>query len=103
MSYGGKIKEGSRIYFPRSLGSNKKFASDIVHAAFHDQADVGIVTSTSYSFRRGVGSALGLLSTDALNTYLQEGNLCDDSSLLAVNNEDNGKFYVGCFRVILPI
>ena len=95
-------KEGnpSRIYFPRNLSPNKKFANDVVHVAFHDQADVGLVTSGGYSLRRGVGSALGLLSTDALHAYLRQDNLSQDSDLVAVSNEDNGRYYVGKFRLI---
>ena len=54
-----------------------------------------------YSLRRGFSSALGLISGDAIQVFLQEGQLAQENAfLVAVENETNAKYYVGKFNIL---
>ena len=102
MVYGGNIKVGSKIYFPGKVQKVKKlFATDVLHAPFYETPTIGIVTTACYSLRRGFSSALGLISGDAIQVFLQEGQLAQENAfLVAVENETNAKYYVGKFNIL---
>lgn len=100
MVNGGTLEPKSYLYFPSSPSSkaDDKFTTDVLHAPFFKSPVIGIVTCTCYSLRRGVSSALGLLSQEAIDAYLNAG--CDLQFKVAVEKEANGKFYVGKFRIL---
>lgn len=101
MVNGGTVEVKSYIYFPTaSKKSEDKFTNDVLHAPFFNSPIIGVVTSSCYSLRRGVSSALGLISKEAIDAFLSADCISHGSFKVAIEKEVNGKFYVGKFRIL---
>ena len=94
MCNGGNLDEGSKIFYPLNK-KDKKFAEDIQEVAYHENADIGIVTASTYSQRRGFSSGLGLISIDALEAFKSA-----DPFVIAIEKVANGKFYLAKFEIL---
>lgn len=98
MSFGGKLHDGSKIYFPCDLESGK-FVKESLQVPFKDDPVVGIVTACTFSQRIACCSGLGLLSVDALESVLRLRSL-PNLSVVAISNPLNGLLYRAKLKLI---
>ena len=61
----------------------------------HKNADIGIVTASTYSQRRGMSSGLGLISVDSFEKFKT-----DNLSVVAIEKQLNGKYYLAKFKIL---
>lgn len=104
MINGGSLSVGSTIYYPTqqqqsSTEKKEKYAQDILEVPFLEDPVIGIVTTSTFSQRRGVSSGLGLISAPAIQRFLLDGSL-KESSVIALSINDNGKKYLAKFKLL---
>ena len=95
MCNGGTLDEGSRIFYPLNEKNDGKFVQNVERVDFHKNADIGIVTASTYSQRRGMSSGLGLVSVDSLEKFKT-----DNLSVVAIEKQLNGKYYLAKFKIL---
>ena len=96
MCNGGTLDEGSRIFYPSNERTDGKFVQNVERVDFHENADIGIVTASTFSQRRGMSSGLGLICVDSFEKFKTD-NL---STVIAIEKQLNGKYYLAKFKIL---